>query len=159
MINDETEVVIKRWIKQHALIGGSGEGRVFGDGVYSLLLIREAAIVSGAEDTEICPDPAENNDNVGESPLDSGNVAEVEKVGNLTMAVLEAKEDSQDFEQEDTTHADQIEATNGQEPTTMFGETPSQAQGWKFCIRATTAKVRNLWQFSSHKFRTLLIND
>ena len=127
-------MVIKRWIKQHAKIGGSGEGRVFGDGVYSLLLIREAALVSGPEDTEICPDSTVDNENVDETteiePV-SGNLPEVENKANLTIAVLEAKEDKQDFAQEETANVHQVEGINGQEPTQIFDEIPSQAQRWK----------------------------
>jgi len=55
-INDSNSASIKIWIKEHAKVGGNNEGRVFGNGAYSLGLIKEAAIVTVEEDSEICPE-------------------------------------------------------------------------------------------------------
>jgi len=55
-INDSNSASIKIWIKEHAKVGGNNEGRVFGNGAYSLALVKEAAIVTVEEDSEICPE-------------------------------------------------------------------------------------------------------
>jgi hypothetical protein len=47
--------VIREWIRTHAKIGAGGEGRVFGDGTYTLLQVHTADIVTEIEDSEICP--------------------------------------------------------------------------------------------------------
>lgn len=47
--------VIREWIRTHAKIGAGGEGRVFGDGTYTLLQVHTAEIVTEIEDSEICP--------------------------------------------------------------------------------------------------------
>ena len=47
--------VIREWIRKHAKIGAAGEGRVFGDGTYTLLQVHTADIVTEIEDSEICP--------------------------------------------------------------------------------------------------------
>jgi hypothetical protein len=55
-INDSNSASIKIWIKEHAKVGGNNEGRVFGNGAYSLAQIKDAAIVTVEEDAEICPE-------------------------------------------------------------------------------------------------------
>ena len=47
--------VIREWIRKHAKIGAAGEGRVFGDGTYTLLQVHTADIVTEIEDSELCP--------------------------------------------------------------------------------------------------------
>ena len=55
-INDSNSASIKIWIKEHAKVGGNNEGRVFGNGDYNLAQIKDAAIVTVEEDSEICPE-------------------------------------------------------------------------------------------------------
>ena len=54
-IDSTTLPVIREWIRKHAKIGAAGEGRVFGDGTYTLLQVHTADIVTEIEDSELCP--------------------------------------------------------------------------------------------------------
>ena len=68
---------LKDWIRNHAKIGGSGEGRVFGDGAYNLTLLHKSEIVTVLEDSEICPDGPEKTApiNIGEIIKGPGEIA------------------------------------------------------------------------------------
>jgi len=40
-INEENLPKIRKWIRDHGKIGANGEGRVFGNGTYNLLLLHQ----------------------------------------------------------------------------------------------------------------------
>ena len=62
--------VIREWIRKHAKIGAAGEGRVFGDGTYTLLQVHTADIVTEIEDSELCP----GNDTIDASKFNYGDL-------------------------------------------------------------------------------------
>lgn len=54
-INDKNIVDLRKWVRKYSKAGANGEGRVYGNGTYNLLLEHQADIVTEIEDTEVCP--------------------------------------------------------------------------------------------------------